>query len=297
MKIDELVEYCDEEIQEKASEEICVNCNHLQGCPGNCGSCMDQVHLSRRNGERQDYNCEYMVKYYVCKYIYAYASELEDCLNIIEDDIKKFNHIHLLSIGSGPSPDVYAVWKFAERTMYSKPISYIGFEHNNYWEDVNLKTIELFEGTKVKVKYFYEDVFDTFKEKRLSKSNILVLQYVLSHFIYNGREDEINIFFNNLVEKVIMNMEDKGFVIINDINHCVARDKFRILENIIKSHGMKINIYKYYYRISENMHPSQMDGSEYYYNDINYEIDNKIAKFYGSRKDCRSVQHIIEVLR
>lgn len=297
MKINELVEYCNEEIQEKASKVICYNCNHTRKCPGSCGCCMDQVHLSRGNGERQDYDCEYMVKYYVCKYIHAYASEIEDCLEIIEDKIQELDHIHFLSIGSGPSPDLYAIWKFSKRIKYSKPISYIGYEHNNYWEDVNNKTKELFRGTGIRVQYFYEDVFETFKEKNLSKTNILVLQYVLSHIVYNGREDEISEFFNDLVEKVIMNMEVKGYVVINDINHCIARDKFKVLEDTIVDHGMKIRVHKYYYRFKSNMHPSQMDGNEYDCNDINYDIDEDIEDFYGSREDCRSVQHIIEVFR
>lgn len=82
------------------------------------------------------------------------------------------------------------------------------------------------------------------------------LQYVLSHIIYNGREYEIIDFFNDLVEKVILNMEERGFVIINDINHCIARDKFKIHEDIIMEHGMEIRIHKYYYRFKEYMHPS-----------------------------------------
>lgn len=40
-----------------------------------------------------------------------------------------------------------------------------------------------------------------------------------------------------------------------------------------------------------------MDGNEYNNNAINYNIDNEIVEFYDSRKDCRSVQHIIEVFR
>ena len=44
----------------------------------------------------------------------------------------------------------------------------------------------------------------------MAKTNILVLQYVLSHVVYNGREDEIEEFFNNLIENVILSMEDRG---------------------------------------------------------------------------------------
>lgn len=66
---------------------------------------------------------------------------------------------------------------------------------------MNNKTKELFRGTGIRVQYFYEDVFETFKEKNLSKTNILVLQYVLSHIVYNGREDKISEFLIILLKK------------------------------------------------------------------------------------------------
>lgn len=60
-----------------------------------------------------------------------------------------------------------------------------------------------------------------------------------------------------------MNMETKGYMVINDINHCSTRDKFKVLKDIIVDYGMKIRVHKYYYRFKSNMHPSQMDEKEY----------------------------------
>lgn len=294
MKIDRLVRFCDSDLKAYASKRVCVDCNHDIECPGSCGECIDQVHLSRRENERQDYNCPYMIKYYVCRYIYAYTSEIEDCLEIIRDKVIALEHIHMLSIGSGASPDLYALWRFHNKTGYSKPISYIGFEHNEYWKEINEKTKDIFLNTNFRIQYFYEDALETFKCRNISRTNILVLQYVLSHIVYNGRENEIYDFFNNLVEKVILKMESNAFVIINDINHYLARDKFKILENVIENHGKNIRVHKYYY-LFKNLNCYQRDGIEHSSNNINYTIDSKISSYYDTRSDCRSVQHIIEV--
>lgn len=296
MKIDKIVEYCDRNIKKYASKRVCEDCNHCTKCPGNCGECLDQVHRSRKADERQDYNCLYMVQYYVCRYMYAYASEIGDCLNVIESEIMELPHINMLSIGSGPSPDLYALWKFKKDKKYSKPISYIGFEHNEYWEDINEKTKEIFSKSNIGIQYFYEDAIETFKNQKMAKTNILVLQYVLSHVVYNGREDEIEEFFNNLIENVILSMEDKAFIIINDINHYLARDRFELLEEMIEDHGKNIRVHKYYYPY-DGIKDGQRDGTAHESCDLDwdYEIDNEFVDDYNVRAMCRSAQHIIEV--
>lgn len=296
MKIDKLVDYCDKDLRRNAFKTVCSDCNHCTGCPGDCGKCIDQVHLSRGMDERQDYNCPYMVEYYVCKYIYAYASEIGDCLNIIRDKVLQLEHIHMLSIGSGPSPDLYALWKFKKDFEYDCPISYIGFEHNEYWEDINNRTIDIFDGTDIKIQYFYEDAIESFKTKNLKKTNILVLQYLLSHIVYNGREREIKSFFVNLIENVILRMEKKSFIIINDINHYLARDKFELLEDLLKRYGKGIRVHKYYY-LFKDLNCYQRDGIMHGHTDIDqdYVIDAEMFNKYDTRDDCRSIQHIIEV--
>lgn len=296
MKIDELVNYCDRYLRKYASKVICADCNHCSECPGNCGKCIDQVHLTRGRGERQDYDCPNMMKYYVCKYIYAYASEIGDCLKILQNEILELKHIHMLSIGSGPSPDLFALWKFKEDFEYSGSISYIGYEHNENWKDVNDKTVHIFSHSDIKIQYFYEDVIETFKVKNLARANVLVLQYILSHVVFNGREQEIEKFFVDLVEKVILKMEKKAFIIINDINHNLARDKFSLLEKIIESYGKQIRVQRYYYYFKDlNIHQKDGDMHSHINIDPDYEVNEELFYNYDTRDTCRSVQHIIEV--
>ncbi len=52
MEIDRILEYCDKIIKKYASKRVCKDCNHYTKCPGNCGECLNQVHLSRKMSER-----------------------------------------------------------------------------------------------------------------------------------------------------------------------------------------------------------------------------------------------------
>lgn len=263
MKIDRIVKYCDENVTDYASEKACDDCNHCSEYPGNCGACLDQVHLTRKSDERQ---------------------------------LMNLPHIHMLSIGSGPSPDLYALWKFKKDMHYSKPISYIGFEHNRYWEDINEETKDIFSNTGIEIEYYYEDAMESFKTKNLKRSNVLVLQYLLSHIVYNERGGEKEGFFRNLIENVVMYMEDKAFIIFNDINHCLARDNFVLLEEMLEDYGKRIRVHKYYYPYN-GIKDVQRDGKPHTDNglDWDYNIDDEFIDYYNTRITCRSIQHIIEV--
>ena len=49
MKIDKLVRYCDRDLKEYALKRVCRDCNHGIKYPGNCGECIDQSSLVKRN--------------------------------------------------------------------------------------------------------------------------------------------------------------------------------------------------------------------------------------------------------
>ena len=293
--IEQLIEYCNQEYVKKNSKGSCENCNHVNGCPGNCGNCMDQIHLFRKLPEsRKDYDCPHIMDYYVCKYLYAYASEIEDSAWQIFEEIKKLEEIHMLSIGCGASPDLFGIYHLLKWQNVDKRISYIGYDHNNNWNKIHHKIHEIFKDENVKIKYFYHDAFEVFKENTLEKANILVLQYVLSHIVYNQRESEIEGFFVKLVENVIFKMEDKAYIIIIDINHYLACDNFKVLEDIITTRGKRIMVHKLYYPYKV-LNKFQKDGFPYNSNNIHYAINSELINRYETRNDCRSVQHIVEV--
>lgn len=169
----------------------------------------------------------------------TYVSENKKAFEIVESGIRRLPYIHMLSIGCGPSPDLFGIIDFL---------------------------------------------------------NILIMQYLLSHVVYNQRQGEIDEFFDNLIEHVIMKMEPKSYIIINDINHNLARDRFELLEKKIERKGKKIKVYKYYFRYKPDLNVFQTAGMvRHESNTIDYFIEPCIQERNGARMDCRSVQHIIEV--
>ncbi len=99
-----------------------------------------------------------------------------------------------------------------------------------------------------------------------------------------------------MVEHVIEKMESKSYIIINDINHNLARDRFEILERKIRRKGENIKIYKYYFRYKADLNTFQTGGMvQHKSNSVDYFVESSIQERYGTRMDCRSVQHIIEV--
>lgn len=236
-----------------------------------------------------------MMDYYVGKYMYAYISENKRAFEIVETGIRDLPHIHMLSIGCGPSPDLFGIIDFLEEKDIKKDISYIGFEHNDKGLTIHKNISEILT-EEAKIKYFYQDAFETFRRKALPKTNILIMQYLLSHVVYNQRQSEIDQFFDNLVEHVIMKMEPKSYIIINDINHNLARDRFALLERKIEQKGKKITVHKYYFKYKSDLNSFQTEGMvQHESNAIDYDVEKNIQERYGTRLDCRSVQHIIEV--
>ena len=295
MFAEELIRKCDKDYVNNASREVCKNCSHERKCPGNCGKCLDEVHLSRGTNERKDYSCIYMLDFYVGKYMYAYIEEDKRAFDIIKEGLNSLNHINMLSIGCGPSPDLFAIIEYIKENEMNKRISYIGIEHNRRWENIHNYIDEILGG-EANIQYVYQDVFEIFRETTLSRTNILVMQYLLSHITYNQREEEISSFFDNLVEHVIMKMEAHSYIIINDINHNLARDKFEILEEKLKNKGKRILVHKYFFEFRDDLNVHQKLGMvRHSENRVLRYIEPTIRNRYATRMDCRSVQHIIEV--
>lgn len=76
-------------IEPDSKNYVCKDCSHIGICPGNCGKCLDEVHLSRGENERKDYDCNYMMDYYVGRYMCAYVSENKKAFEVVESGIRR----------------------------------------------------------------------------------------------------------------------------------------------------------------------------------------------------------------
>lgn len=294
MLLNAIVDYCDKSYKKKC-KRACFPCNHPTQCPQNCEICLEQVHYrSKYPYGRKDYNCSKIVDFYTCKYLYKYASEIEYALQQASC-LDEFNEIHMLSIGCGPSPDLMAVQHYLTEYDLNIPIKYFGFDHNELWEPVQDEIYDIASEYEIdKVKFFKEDVIDYFSENSIGKANVLTLQYIISHMNINGRRSEITSFFDDLVLNVILKMESKSIIILNDINHYSARDRFIDLYNKIESRGRRVRMNNYYFE-HNIVHDSQRFGTRHKRKSAIYDVPEEILNKYNPWMYCTSAQSIIEL--
>lgn len=106
MLIYDLVSFCDEEYK----NSDCFPCTAKTICKGNCGQhckeCLDDIHYHEHQ-YRDEYDCERLLDYYVCRYSYKYCSEMIYALR--QKDLLRYPYFHILSLGCGGAPDLMAL--------------------------------------------------------------------------------------------------------------------------------------------------------------------------------------------
>lgn len=100
MFINQIVNYCSSNYVDKRDKR----CNGCQNdCSGSCKNCLHNIFWGKKI---QRYNCSNIVNFYVCRYIYRFASEIEYILNKVYS-FNLLKRLDILSIGCGPSTDHY----------------------------------------------------------------------------------------------------------------------------------------------------------------------------------------------
>lgn len=183
----------------------CGFCDHNTTCPGvpcgNCKQCLEEVHYpSKYPLGRKDYECDRMLYFYVCDYTAKYASEM---LYLMRKStaLAKIEKYHILSIGCGACPNLIALEQFCHEISPNKMISYVGIDINERWKEIHKKIAEYKTETIKKVSFEYLDaVTDDFT---LFDTNVIILQYIISHFYNTEQIDQIQSFFQKLVDTIV----------------------------------------------------------------------------------------------
>ena len=300
MLIDEIVNFSSKSFQGNITGNTsCSNCTHPSLCPGNCNGCLTQVHWYTANSTgRQDYNCKNMILYYCCSFLFQYASEIYHLITE-SSALKQMGNYRILSLGCGASPDLVAFEKFVLEVASEKTIQYRGFDVNPLWKPVH-NHVKTYQSTVIKsIAYQYDDVVRYFNEETFGKVNVLVLQYLISHFYNTGHIQYIHNFFDNLVERVVLrrNNEEPFIIIINDVNSCNrGRDFFKELIPKLRQKGLRGQYSQFRFD-----HPGLNDyqrqyGEAHKNNHIVFPASRKILSRFNPRlSDCRSAQLLIEV--
>lgn len=290
MLIDELVSFCDEEYQ----NSDCFPCTAKTICEGICGEhckeCLDDIHFHEHQ-YRDEYDCERLLDYYVCRYSYKYCSEMIYALRQI--DLSQYPYFHILSLGCGGAPDLMAF----EYMGYQQKISYYGVDKNRYWKKIHDFIEENFDGGRTK---FAQDinVLTYFDENKIKRCNVIVIQYLISFFFDSVGSAGLRSWFSQLAESIVSNKPQNSplLIIINDVDSVnTGRDAFPLFVEEIEKVGLEIS-YEKRRRFKEHNYYARSLRYGSNRNMFERNIPNNFLHDYCVAKYCESAQLILEVI-
>jgi len=283
--LNEIIHACNEKYITFNVEE-CIECDNP--CNGNCSSFLQDIHY----GEKKRYSCEKVINYYLPKYAYRYAFEIEQLLKLHIDQIRNFDSLNILSIGCGPCTELLGITNLS--SMIKKPISYNGIDLNEKWEKVH-SIIKEKLSKRVTLKYHYKDIFDFLSSitpmKKVIQSNILIFQYVISDIIKYKSTEEVHSFMQSLFGEVVEYLPKNAIIIFNDINHKQkARDTFDFFASLLPEN--KYKIHKYYFK-GKTEEEYFIYGEEIKETEVPYWIPDYIENKYNPWCICKSAALVI----
>lgn len=297
MLIHDIVNYCNSEFNSQKIQHRCCDCNHPSYCPGNCKKCLEEVHYpSKYPNGKIDYDCQTMINFYVCDYINKYTSEI---LYLIRKSTKLENikDYHILSIGCGAAPDLMAFEKYIIENQFNKTIAYFGIDKNPLWKNIQAKINDYPSNIITNSNFMCTDAMEYLSNNFINSANVIVLQYVISHF-YNTRQiKNLESFFKNIVHQVIENKNswEPLVILINDINsNKRGRDYFIKLMEFIDSHKYNINFKKFYFDYNIK-HNSQRYGEKHPNKNVLFNLKEFDLQQYEPWDYCSSAQLLIEI--
>ena len=298
MLIDHVIKNCDNGYKSHYSKCRCVDCQHTDECSGGCKKCLEEIHYpSKYQNGKKDYDCSNLMNFYMCDYTFKYASEMlyllrkSECLKDIED-------YHIMSIGCGGCPDLMAFEAYVNETGNAKRIQYYGIDRNNLWEPIHQDIDSYCQNctTNMKVSFAYKDAIDYFNKKTIKGTNVIVIQYLISHLYNTNQILKINSFYDSMIQNIIKyrQINKPCVILINDVNSCYrGRNYFCNLCNKLSEndlHGLT-SMYYFDYNIQNE---KQKYGIPHTSNSILFNIP-KDFECYEPWKACSSAQLLIEI--
>lgn len=217
-----------------------------------------------------------------------------------QNQLKNLQNYKVMSIGCGGCPDLMALESYLQSNSISySSIEYYGIDMNTLWIPIHdeirnyCSTYNLAD-----VDFEYGDAIQLFNQYYYEEYNILILQYVISHFYNTGQMNEIDSFFDNLIESIVKyKASDEPFIIfINDVNSCYrGRDLFGHLIERLSSYDYSGTYFCYYFDYNIRSE-KQRYGKRHRSTSIKYDISPQFD-MYEPWRQCSSAQMIIEIKR
>lgn len=212
-ELDQILAYCKDAYINRPCCQDSNSCKNSQKCASrsccNCEECVKDIHHFRNSA--LDYNCIHQTYFYVMKFFYRYASEIAIPLIKYSRNLDNLDKIKVVSIGCGPSSELYGIKAFLCAKRSNAEIEYYGFDRNEIWSDVQNQNQRIFSNDSVQ--YSTGDAFGFIKQGE--RTNLLVLNYVLSDLARHNDSDDITDFINQL--QIIISQKLVDYILFNDI--------------------------------------------------------------------------------
>lgn len=287
MPHEKLVNYCYENYDCPRRCDDCPN----DPCFGTCNLCLDHIH--RVGTHDRTYNCGNIIKYYTCKYIYRYSTEIEYLLNRYRYTraFRNVRNVRIWSIGCGPCTELFGLYRFKNNNNLNFTIQYKGFELNELWTPIHnfIRQMNCFE-----TEFYIQDVFD-YIDSHDEHPNIIILNYLISD-ILRTNWDYIDEFIDNLCNWYAP--LTNTYLIINDINLGRNNNEPRyyyeiIVQRLRNLRGLASLRHERRYHFENSQRFFYQYGNLNPNNQVNIQPPNEILNFCSPLMECRSAQLVI----
>ena len=260
-------------------------CKKEGGC--DCYNCLKHIHSYFNHIDH--YSCKKITYNYILKHGYRYASEISKAVCDIKPYLDTNKTIYAVSIGCGPSTELYGIID----ALYDCQVSFIGFDQNSIWEDIQAFNKCKFNQTVHKVQYSFNDFFE-FMQPSTRWADILVLNYFFSDLIKFHKE-----ITEDFIERLAILIKNGKFkwIIINDIPLFYAEGTGYIcMENLIRKipSNLEFEITPFRRHFSEP-NQYQISYGKKIADRLNIPIEEPVIQSYSPFSVCGSIQVIIMV--
>lgn len=248
-ELDKFLEYCKSAYDQRPCATDKSKCIGEKKCENknctNCEGCLQDIH--NRSNSQSDYGCEYQTYFYVMKFFYRYASEIGIVLHENLQDILSQVPINVVSIGCGPSSELYGFLAFLIANNKVVDFNYWGFDFNSIWTTVQHKNQDIF--SRFSIRYSDMNGFDFIRNHK--EIDLLILNYVLSDLTRRNDSTAIAGFISCLEE--IIRDKTVRYVLINDIYLTYnTRTAYAIMRDFVRfcfSNGIrKEDVFRYQFK-------------------------------------------------
>lgn len=259
--------------------------------------------LSIKYGETPNFyngGCPKMLHHYVCQYSYLYATEILCALREKAVYLTDYPYYHILSLGCGGCADLMAFERFYDENNLTTPVSYVGIDINELWKPITSQIKNYCENRNFKYQSIYEDVFDSFHQRAIASTNVIVISYLISYLYNTDQISAIDSLFADIARNVIARKErgQKLLLIINDVNSRYrGRNYFNWLKNKVEEYDFASVISTEKYFDPGALYDGQKIGTPYATKHSLFAIPLNIRRDYHAQANCKQTfQLILEVI-